>query len=98
MRKKLFTISGTSSIGMFIVWSIICITWGVILFISLTPKETSYNEISLTKIKELQDCQMLAIETDGDKIYVIRCPNSDVSLHWTRGSKNYFIHTTEGKI
>jgi hypothetical protein len=59
-------------------------------------KETViYREISLMKIKGLQDCQMLAIETDGTKLYVIRCPNSDVSLHWTQGNKNIFVHTTE---
>lgn len=52
-------------------------------------------EISLKSVKGLQDCLLMAIETDDDKLYVIRCPNSDVSVHWVQGSKNYFTSTAD---
>jgi len=86
MNKKLLTAGGLV-LTFFAVWIIVGI---------FTPqRELIYQEISLKKIKGLQDCQMLAIEVDDSKIYVVRCPNSDVSLHWSEGSQNSFVHTID---
>ena len=82
--------------------------WGIGILASLliigyflpssSQEEVVYSQISLKKVKGLQDCQLIAIEADGNKIYVIRCPNSDVSTHWIKNAKNFFVHTTEGLV
>ena len=67
--------------------------------VAITPlSEASYREISLLDVKGLEDCKMIAIEAEGNKIYVIRCPNSDVSIHWIKDGQKHFTHTTDGTI
>lgn len=60
-----------------------------------TSKDPEYDSVSLQKVKDLQDCKMVAIEVDSTKIYVIRCPNSDVTTNWAKNAKDYFVHTSE---
>jgi hypothetical protein len=72
---------------------------GIAGLIAITPlPEASYREVSLKDVKGLGDCKMLAIEADGNKIYVVRCPNSDVSIHWIKNGQQNFTHTTDGTI
>jgi len=59
------------------------------------PQKPESSEISLKSVKGLQDCLMVAIETNDEKLYVVRCPSSDVSIHWVKDEKNYFTHTSE---
>jgi cbb3-type cytochrome oxidase cytochrome c subunit len=72
---------------------------GIAGLIAITPlPEATYREVSLKEVRGLEDCKMLAIEADGNKIYVVRCPNSDVSIHWIKDGQNHFTHTTDGTI
>jgi cbb3-type cytochrome oxidase cytochrome c subunit len=67
--------------------------------IAITPlPEATYREVSLKDVRGLDDCKMIAIEADGNKIYVVRCPNSDVSIHWIKDGQKHFTHTTDGTI
>ncbi len=65
-----------------------------LIFLNPSQHESSYREVSLKSIKGLQDCKMIAIETDGDKIYIVRCPSSEVSVHWNVSNRPYFSHTS----
>lgn len=47
------------------------------------------------KVRGLKDCQLIALEVDNTKLYVIRCPQSGVSVRWTKDNKNYFVNTIE---
>jgi hypothetical protein len=77
--------------------TVILITIGLmvsLLFLFSPKPEVTQGEISLKKVKGLQDCLMVALETsEGNKIYIIRCPNSDVSTHWVKNGEKFFVHT-----
>lgn len=76
-------------IGLMITFTIVGI-----LAIRLKPnQELTYKTVSLKNIKGLNDCKMFAIESDSTKLYVIRCPNSDVSVRWADDSVDLFTNT-----
>lgn len=58
------------------------------------PDEVDYSTIPLNQIKGLNDCQLFAIETNNTRLYVVRCPNSDTSVHWVESGKKYFVNTS----
>lgn len=68
----------------------------LVSFLTSSDEPEPPKEISLKNVAGLQDCQMMAIEADGNKIYVVRCPNSEVNIHWIKDGKKNFTHTSDG--
>lgn len=54
--------------------------------------------VSLKDVEGLKDCQLTVLDSGFDKLYVVRCPLSEVSVHWVTRTKNFFVHTSEGKL
>lgn len=66
---------------------------GLVALLPTSPSEPSYSQVPLNQIKGLKDCQMFAIEANTTRLYVVRCPNSETSVHWVEGGKKYFVDT-----
>lgn len=66
---------------------------GLVALIPSPPSEPSYSQVPLNQIKGLKDCTMYAIEANSTRLYVVRCPNSETSVHWVNDGKKYFVNT-----
>lgn len=42
----------------------------------------TYKFIPLTNVRGLNDCNLIEMQADGVKVFIIRCPNSEVSTVW----------------
>lgn len=81
-----------TAVGVTVVLSLTVL--GLVALIPTPQSEPSYSQVPLNQIKGLKDCQMYAIEANTTRLYVVRCPNSETSVHWVEGGKKYFVNTT----
>lgn len=42
----------------------------------------TYKFIPLNNVRGLNDCNLIEMQTDGVKVFIIRCPNSEVNTVW----------------
>lgn len=42
----------------------------------------TYKFIPLTNVRGLNDCALIEMQTDGTRVFIIRCPNSEVNTLW----------------
>lgn len=69
----------------------------MLMLIAMLPDEDlemEYKSTSLKTVRGLHDCQLFAIESNATKLYVIRCPNSEVSVRWSERRKQFVTLTT----
>lgn len=65
---------------------------------SSPPNEWKVEHQDLSTVSGLQDCTYLEVYTGGRLLYVIRCPNSEVSTNFKSGKTRQSVNTIDASV
>jgi hypothetical protein len=53
-----------------------------VLLASCSSEVPTYKFIPLREVRGLNDCSLIEMQTDGTRVFIVRCPNSEVNTLW----------------